>query len=87
MAPTVDTHRIQPQFIVFETVEKTIPVTRIFRRPQHFGNGAFAWEDHVFGMAQIGDKFRPEIALPAENVRLQGWFERLWDRLKFVDLL
>jgi len=43
-------------------------VTRLARRPQHFGEGAQPGKHHVFRPLRVGDVFGPQLSLGPEHV-------------------
>jgi hypothetical protein len=71
MAPIVDSYLVQAALIGFQTNQKIVEIALLFGRSCDFGHRAFAREDHVLGMAQVGNVFGPKSALRAQDVVLE----------------
>lgn len=67
----INVHFVQPPDVDLQTAPEIIAVARLLGGPSDFRQGAGARESHVFRLFQIWDLFRPQVALGAEDVRLQ----------------
>src|SRR6266436_827931 len=83
----IDAESIKPRILRLHALLEIIPVAQRFWRPDNFGESAYAREDHVLDVLEVGHVFGPDIGLSAENVPLELRRQFCRHRLEGVDLL